>query len=114
MAIKNQLGALPRLAPDVGAVPHLHLGQMCQDFVEDIALAVRGDNEDKELALSIGKADERLKKSVISSIAKFGLADHDEMQAEILTKSANEFLMQRITLQLSDLMSRTQSTGTSP
>jgi len=86
------MNLLPR---QLGPVPHLYLAQLCQEFVEEIVLAVKGGNEGtEELALTIGKADKRFKKSVLSSIAQFGLADHDEKEAEIVTKSANEFFMQ--------------------
>ena len=86
------MNLLPR---NVGPVPHLHLGQLCQDFVGAIVLAIKGGIEGtEELALTIGKADKRFKKGVLHSIAQFGLADHDEKEAGIVTKSATEFLMQ--------------------
>jgi hypothetical protein len=56
---------------------------------------VKGKDEKKDLSMAIREADDRLKKTVISSIVKFGLADRDERQEGRLTKSANDLLMQR-------------------
>jgi len=90
--VKEKYRALPRPVIDA---PHLYLHQLCQDFLESLTESIKGDNDQKDLALMIEEADRRLLTSVKSSIAQFGLADRDEKRKGILTKSANEFLMER-------------------
>lgn len=83
---------MPRPVTDA---PHLYLHQLCRDFLDSLTESIKGDNDQKDLALMIEEADRRLLTSVKSSIARFGLADHDEKKKGILTKSANEFLMEK-------------------
>lgn len=83
---------MPRPVTDA---PHLYLHQLCRDFLESLTESIKGDNDQKDLALMIEEADRKLLTSVKSAIARFGLADHDEKKKDILTKSANEFLMER-------------------
>jgi hypothetical protein len=77
------------------AAPHLHLAEICRGLCDDIDRAVNGTDEQKDLSVAIRQADSDLKKTVISSIVKFGLADLDEREEGRLTKSANDLLMQR-------------------
>lgn len=78
------------------AAPHLHLHQICERLRDDIDCAVNGTDEQKDLSEAIKEADSHLKKAVISSVVKFGLADRDERKENRLSKSANDLLMQRI------------------
>lgn len=85
-ATEEKMDQLPHpIGPDVQA----DLCRLCYDFVRDVALAVKGDNE---LALKIARADSQFKRCVWSSTAQFGLAGRDEIKAKIPIKTANDLL----------------------
>lgn len=83
---------LPR---PVGGAPQSFLLQICRDFVDDMSSRIRGENDQKELAMQIEDADERFMVSVKYSVAQFGLADHEELQLGVSLKSANDFLFEK-------------------
>jgi hypothetical protein len=89
---KSQLDALPQT---VEGVPHNYLSTILHNFVSKISRIVQDQDADgKDLALRIGEEDARFRTAVLSSIARFGLADHDEKLEERLPKSANDFLIE--------------------
>jgi len=89
--INEEFKALPR---PIGDAPQSYLLQLCRDFFDDMNSCVKGENDKKDLSLMVSEADRRLIHSIKSSIAQFGLADHDENQRGVLQKSANAFLFE--------------------
>jgi hypothetical protein len=90
--IRERYRALPR---PVGDAPHLYLHQLCHNFTNRLTESVKGINDKKDLSLMIEEADRRLLESLKFSVAQFGLADYDEKKRGILTKSANDFLLEK-------------------
>ena len=56
---------------------------------------VEGHEDQRDLHLMIDEADRRFLHSLKTSVVHFGLADHDEKECGILSKSANYFLFER-------------------
>jgi len=84
----DELRALPRPIIDSGA----HLHQLCGDFVDDLARSIKGENDQRDLALAIAEADSLFLQSLQHSISQFGLADYEQQQRGELPKTANYFL----------------------
>jgi hypothetical protein len=87
--------ALRALPHPIKEAPQHHLWKLCSDFNAQLMNYLKGENDQKDLAMKIAEADRRFLDSVKGGIAQFGLADHDEKQRGVLAKCANDFLFQK-------------------
>ena len=89
--IKARLAELP---PPIEA-PVTSLRSICFDFVRETKEWIRGHFDKRDLVVEIGEADKKFLKDIKYSIAKFGLADHDQERDNLQMKCANDFLFEK-------------------